>query len=140
MGPEDQNDLPIEREEYEIWARKEEVKSLRRALVTLMSMIEKGILVRNVEADENFASYVEHSVGLTLALKQAQDAINLGRIQAPKAVEVFADHAEPCMHPVGLTTCGYPRAHKIHNDKSSMSYHLFEADSSALSPSKEKEK
>ena len=79
MSPEDQNDLPIEREEYELWARKEEVKALRRSLVTLMSLIEKGVLVRNTSADGSITSYVEQSVGLALALKQAQDAINLGR-------------------------------------------------------------
>lgn len=79
IGPEDQHDLPIEREEYELWARKEEVKALRRALVVLMDMIEKGVLVRNTAADGSMTQYVEQSVGLALSLKQAQDAINLGR-------------------------------------------------------------
>lgn len=87
MGPEDCNDLPIEREEYELWARKEEVKALRRALVTIMSMIEKGVLVRNTSADGSITSYVEQSVGLTLALKQAQDAINLGRVQQQRVTD-----------------------------------------------------
>lgn len=49
-------------------------------------------------------------------------------------VQVQADHAEECMRPIGLTTCGYPRAHTIHADKSSMSYHEFVTGESVESP------
>lgn len=40
---------------------------------------------------------------------------------------------EECLQPIGLTTCGYPRSHKIHTDKSCISYHEFISDSSSPS-------
>jgi hypothetical protein len=33
--------------------------------------------------------------------------------------------SDECMEPIGLTTCGYPAGHKIHNDRASMSFHPF---------------
>jgi hypothetical protein len=41
---------------------------------------------------------------------------------------------EPCMQPIGLTTCGYPRAHHIHNDKAGMSFHEFVSAAGSAAP------
>jgi hypothetical protein len=55
----------------EVWQRN------RIALAQLMRLIEGGVLVRNVHNDGDIVQYMRDSTTLALALKQAQDALEL---------------------------------------------------------------
>jgi hypothetical protein len=49
----------------------------RVALAQLMRLIEGGVLVRNISNDLDIVKYMRDSTALVLALKQAQDALEL---------------------------------------------------------------
>jgi hypothetical protein len=55
----------------EVWRRN------RIALAQLMRLIEEGVLVRNISSDLDIVKYMRDSTTLVLALKQAQDALEL---------------------------------------------------------------
>jgi len=55
----------------EVWRRN------RIALAQLMRLVEDGVLVRNINNDRDIKKYLYDSTILVMALKQAQDALEL---------------------------------------------------------------